>query len=214
MTELYIYLNQPEHVSAWVDGGSVPINPASFYRSDARGGVMTPDENHILRVTGIDPEAFVAGPSLPPMIAFEDPLGAIPPASRSRMYSIEISNVRVSRRGAPTRRLNGRIETGMMDGLILSMTTVLSAGLARRFGGKKAAVRIRDLRILIETLDDQIRVKCKAGRVAYTGRPDRNHFLKSRADNWQAEYRLLWLTDDVKQRWVELPPGIATEVGF
>src|SRR5688572_2906378 len=42
--EKFLYLNDIGHISTWVDGGLVPLNPASSYLSRERRGTITPDE--------------------------------------------------------------------------------------------------------------------------------------------------------------------------
>lgn len=45
--KVYLYLEKEEWADAWVNGGEIPITPASNYQSDERIGTMTPDENLI-----------------------------------------------------------------------------------------------------------------------------------------------------------------------
>lgn len=43
----YLYLKEPGWCYAWVNGGKIPIKPASTYLSSSREGTKTPDENLI-----------------------------------------------------------------------------------------------------------------------------------------------------------------------
>lgn len=80
------------------------------------------------------------------------------------------------------------------DGLILSFSYRLTGILARKMK-KKACVKILDMDLLKAHLDQQIGVKSEAGPCSYTDGHQRNHFLKSDLDIWQAEYRLFWPAD-------------------
>lgn len=202
MTELapslYLYLTEVSWVEPWERGGPIPINPASAYLSDQRQGTLTPDETIQRAVRGI-PEWVVGGSAAQGGLRVQ--LGA----------SVTLSNCTAS---TPTRTATiewGRMYSRVEDGLILSFSTELGSGIAQRLG-KKACVRIRSMTRLIESLNAQIGAECTQGLVRYRDAYDRNHFLKSAADAWQKEYRLLWLTGDVRPRVASLPPGIATKV--
>ena len=88
------------------------------------------------------------------------------------------------------------------DGLILSLSTKPTIEQMKRFRTekdgvvyeKKAGVIVTNLKRVREAFDKQLGVKSTSGRVLYTERSDRNHFLKSKKDDWQTEYRLFWPT--------------------
>ena len=50
--ELYIYLSKKCYVDTWVNGGQIPIKPASEYRDQDRLGKFTPDENTQIEIKG------------------------------------------------------------------------------------------------------------------------------------------------------------------
>jgi hypothetical protein len=106
---------------------------------------------------------------------------------------------------------DGQAECRFEDGLILSLSTRLDGRVAERLG-KVACVRIRSLPRLIASLNEQIGVAARCGPVEYRDGYARNHFLKATADQWQQEYRLLWITDTVSPRTVELPSRMASRV--
>lgn len=184
---LYLYLNEHWHANTWVNGGVIPINPASFYRSTERAGIMTPDENLIhnspIDLKSLEPNLYIAP-------------------------------------GADIRNLNmiGTVFDGVKipdiisadyyeeDGLILSFSTRLTGIVARKMT-KKACVKIKSVEALKRYLDAQLGVESIADYCQYTTGHQRNHFLKSDADSWQAEFRIFWpIAERVE---VDLPFGVA-----
>ncbi|WP_223506805.1 hypothetical protein [Pseudomonas sp. GL-RE-29] len=184
---LYLYLNEHWHADTWVVGGVIPINPASFYRRMERGGIFTPDENLIHKsevdLTGLSPFIHI------------DP-GA-------EVRGLTVTNSRMN--GMPIPDIHDA-HYYHEDGLILSFSYRLTGTLARKMK-KKACVKIVDMDLLKRHLDNQIGVVSKAGPCYYTADHQRNHFLKSNLDEWQAEYRLFWPAD--KKVEVSVPPGAA-----
>lgn len=195
----YVYLTEEAWIDAWVDGGDIPINPASAYLADVREGTKTPDETVQKAIKGMS-DWIVGGGS--GQGRFRIGPGA----------ELTINNITIDIDGGPQEFVrHGHASHHIGDGLILSMSTRLDGQIAERLG-KRACVEIRCMACLIEALDEQIGVKCKWGSVAYRDGYARNHFLKATADAWQSEYRLLWLTPDVAKRIVRLPPNIASRV--
>lgn len=195
----YLYLTEEAWVDAWLSGGEVPINPASTYVSDVRGGTKTPDETLQKTIEGM-PDWIVGGDNrhAPP---FRLDIGA----------DVTISGITIVQGQDVAHVSNGRATNTFQDGLILSLSTRLDEEVARGLG-KEACVQIRCMACLIEALDEQIGVTCKWGSVQYRDGFVRNHFLKSSADAWQREYRLLWVIENVSRRSVRLPPRMAERV--
>lgn len=195
----YIYLTEKEWVEAWEKGGTVPINPASAYVSDIREGTRTPDETLQRTIRGMPDWVVGAGTGRGPF--------RIQPGG-----GLTIQNIGIQIGDGPVCDIaDGHADCRFEDGLILSLSTELDGKIAHRLG-KKACVRIRCMACLIEALDEQLGVSCRWGAVHYRDGYARNHFLKSAADAWQKEYRLLWLTDDVQPRAVVIPPNSASRV--
>ncbi|EJM15493.1 hypothetical protein PMI22_04225 [Pseudomonas sp. GM21] len=184
---LYLYLNEHWHADTWVNGGVIPINPASFYRRAERGGIFTPDENLIHR-SPID-------------LMAPNPIFRIGPGGQIRsLYAIDnyVDGVR------QTDLINAAYY--QEDGLILSFSYRLTGILARKMK-KKACVKILNIDSLKEHLDQQIGVKSEAGPCRYNEGHQRHHFLKSHLDMWQAEYRLFWPSSNKVE--VSVQPGTA-----
>ena len=184
---LYLYLNEHWHAEAWVNGGIIPINPASTYWSKERAGIFTPDENLIHR-SPID-------------LMAPNPLFRLAPGAQVKdlnMYGNYVNGVR------QTDVFNAAYY--QEDGLILSFSYRLTKTLARKMN-KKACVKIVNVNLLKTHLDEIIGVTSKAGPCAYTKDHQRHHFLKSDLDEWQAEYRLFWPVENKVE--VSVPPGTA-----
>ncbi len=187
----YLYLTRPDWCNAWVNGGVVPLNPASFYRSADRDGIYTPDENVIYDGTHdirILPGVNIMGKN----ITLRN-VCALGPDGR---YAEIKGTAHVARY---------EIE----DGVILSLCNKKSNAIAKRLG-KNAAVRINNIDYLKSVLDEQLGVKSIAKSCEYTFHHNRNHFLKSIKDSWQHEFRLFW--NHQARVEVELPKGIAERV--
>jgi hypothetical protein len=184
---LYLYLNEYSHVDTWVSGGIIPINPASTYRSMERAGIFTPDEN-LIHDSAVDLMSF--GPAI-----------SILPGAHIR--SLTMKNNYVNGVRLPDLYGANFYED---DGLILSFSARITGVVARKMK-KKACVKILDIYLLKSHLDEQLGVNSEAGYCNYTSSHQRNHFLKSELDAWQAEFRLFWpITEKVE---VSIPPGIA-----
>lgn len=183
---LYLYLNEHWHADSWVNGGPIPINPASTYKSLERSGIFTPDEN-LIHKSEVD--LF----SLSPIFEFSD--GGV------RGLSV----IDCTQYGDPLPNIY-KADLCEDDGLILSFSSRLSRIVARKMG-KKACVKIIDIQVLKCAIDEQLGVSSESDYCQYTSGHERNHFLKSELDSWQAEFRLFWPI--AKKVEVVLPPGIA-----
>lgn len=188
--ELFVYLNKEEWADAWVNGGEVPINTASYYSSDSRGGVFTPDENFTVESSS----------------SFESmPLVSFSVSNGGSIKNVSVTNCSGPNGPIPDYYLN---EYSHWDGWIMCFCTKQSGRIARKFGGKKACVQIIDFNRLKSSLDEQVGLVSEAKHCQYTKGHRRGHFIKSDEDSWQKEYRLFWKSLDAETRMVQLPPGI------
>lgn len=184
--DLFLYLNEIWHAESWVNGGRIPINPASFYRSGDRQGIYTPDEN-LIHKSDYDLE------KLKPFIS----------VGPGGVRNLNVIGSSVSGRPIPTISNADYYEE---DGLILSFSSRFSEEIASKMS-KKACVRIVSINALKECIDAQLGVVGEARYCDYTSDHQRNHFLKSDLDSWQAEYRLFWPL--AKKVEVNIPKGTA-----
>lgn len=177
----YLYLNEHWHADAWVSGGLIPINPASTYRSMEREGIFTPDENLIYK-SEVDLKIFSSFLTIAP---------------EAQIRSITLTDNYMNGVRMPDVR---NAQYYLDDGLILSFSTRLTGVLAKKMK-KKACVKILSIDQLKSSLDEQLGVKSEAEFCRYTTGHERNHFLKSELDSWQAEFRLFWpITKKVEVR--------------
>lgn len=186
--DLYLYLKEHRFVDAWVDGGKVPFYVASTYVSDVRAGVYTPDENLIDRST-FDIKRFG---------------GAVE-------FVGDNQNMRFADCYVGDEPVNGTVNRHYEDGLVICMSTRRSKHVARKLK-KTACVKIKDISILKNLIDEFTGVKGVQGLCAYTPSHNRNHFLKSTYDSWQEEYRIFW--PNVGNIEIEIPPRLAEPVFF
>ncbi|UVM14840.1 hypothetical protein LOY42_16225 [Pseudomonas sp. B21-023] len=186
--ELFVYLNERCHAEAWVKGGEVPVNPASAYRSIDRSGIYTPDEN------------FTVDSSIPvdsvPGVRFEVSNGGVLTGSVTNNFGPQgrLSDLHIK-------------EYSHWDGWIMCFCTTQSRMLAKKFNGKAACVKIKNLPNLKKALDEQLGSISEGKHCKYTDGHLRNPFLKSSADSWQCEYRLFWKNIGAQRRLVQLPAG-------
>lgn len=184
---LYLYLNEHWHAHTWVKGGRIPIKPASTYKSLERKGIFTPDENLIH-------DSSVDLLSLKPLLRFEN------------VRKLTMTNNRKDGALMPDVHNASIYEE---DGLILSFCHKLSDDIARRMK-KKSCVKIKDINALKRCIDRAVGVRATAKNCRYTEDHQRNHFLKSKDDSWQSEFRMFWnLRSEVR---VTIPPGLAEYV--
>jgi len=193
--DLYIYLQKRDHANTWVNGGQVPIHPASKYRDSERKGVKTPDENQLIEISG---EGNKSGITDVVNQVIHNPLG--------------------------TTIVNGSIYNGNQivakdiiykkqyeDGVILSLSDTLSPDIFIKLDNREAVVKIIDINKLKSIIDDQIGIISDSGICLYTSTDERNHFKKHIEDSWQREYRFIW-TGLSETKYVEIPQGIAIDV--
>jgi hypothetical protein len=187
--EKFLYLTKSEWAGAWVNGGEIPINLASYYRSDSRSGIYTPDEN-LIHQSSVDLR------SLQPYIRIDN----------VKNLTL-IGNYFDGQRAPDVRGASSYKE----DGLILSFCTTFDAKIAKRLG-KKACVKILNVDELKKCIDTQLGIIGDMGECRYTRDHQRDHFMKSVEDEWQREYRIFWKSD--KPVTVTLPPGMAAVAAF
>jgi hypothetical protein len=185
----YLYLTKKEWARAWIHGGIVPLNPASFYKSDRRGGTSTPDENIERSLRGISERDF-------------EGIGKIHPGAK---VNIQIGEVVID---GETRGADVLFKQEHWDGVILSTCNVYDKCIADRLE-KKACVEIQNIEKLQKEIDDQLRVTSRAEECEYTKSSDRGPFLKSVEDSWQEEYRILWNIDGLVEVVVSAGTAIA-----
>src|SRR3990167_1575715 len=121
--EKYLYLTKKEWSLTWVNGGIIPILPASTYLSRDRNGTMTPDENRI-HDSPVDVTTL-------PGIKFHE--------NTSIKDFTYVGNVFYGIRAPDVASAQYYIE----DGIILSFCNVKSKSIAQRLG-KKACVKIHN----------------------------------------------------------------------
>lgn len=186
---LYLYLTKPEWAEAWVQGGSVPISPASKYLSAQRSGTSTPDEvvqryvDGTVDSAGMDmAQSFVRGLR---GMSFKD-CTVVGPDGRAGVIT--------------------SAEYVYEDALVLCFSRSLSRRLMERLG-KAAVVALGDLDLLKRSLDEQIGSEGRYGAVQYTKSADRGHVLKGWDDRWQAEARFWWPQRDCREVVVSVAGG-------
>ncbi|HGW5385886.1 hypothetical protein JVB16_22615 [Enterobacter hormaechei] len=182
----YVYLELPEYVNTWVNGGSIPIASVQKYLCEEanRGGNLTPDEGIVDNSTipqsalGFD----VSNTIINITDCWSDTLG----------YMKSEKIVRLS-------------ETG----IVICASKSLKRKIANKFE-RKYCVKIHDISKLQAELNKQLGSIGALGVCEYTKGHKRNCFLKSWKDSWQEEVRIFW--KDLKPTKVQLPPGLAVEV--
>ena len=183
----YLYLTCPDWAKAWVNGGKVPLNPASVYKRMDREGIYTPDENLIYEST--------------------HDLQLLHPAVKIEgSKNVSIGKVVINGITVAENVIASKYEE---DGIILSLCNRKSKDIAHKLN-KTACVKILDIDHLKNILDDQLGKVSIAKECEYTASYERNHFLKSTEDQWQDEFRLFW--DHQTRVQVILPKGIAKRI--
>lgn len=180
----YRYLAELAHSDAWINGGEIPLFPASTYRAADRLGIFTPDEN-VQSTFNVDIKEF----------GFETD-------------TIEVKNMLVIGGGRPVQSIEGK--RWLENGIILCLSSAPPHWDTMADMGKQCCVEVQDVFALKELLDAQIGSESEMGDCEYTWGPERSHFLKSADDRWQTEYRLFW--KDQPGRKVVLPPSVAKPV--
>jgi hypothetical protein len=186
--EIFLYLTETEWAKTWIEGGEIPINLASSYRSESRDGIMTPDENLIH-------ESAIPIPSL----------------KQHGFHFENVKNLTFTNNFSNGVRLPDIHNANYYseDGLILSFCNHFCLITAEKLG-KRACVKILDIEKTKKKLDKQLGCKGIMKSCQYTESHQRNHFLKSTEDQWQDEYRIFWKRKIEKR--VKVPSGTATLV--
>ena len=182
----YLYLTRPEWADTWVNGGEIPIKPASTYLSDVRSGTNTPDETRIH--------------SFPQHVDSFKPHIGIGWAKGMVLRGNIIDGVL---------QPDSVVDHYRDDGIILSFCNQASHEIMTKLG-KTACVQIDPIEELKAGIDEQLGLKGLAGICRYTSDHRRDHFLKSVDDAWQSEYRLFWRLQ--REVVVKIPPGLAKVV--
>lgn len=187
----YVYLPQEWMVKTWIDGGKLPIKPSITYKSDERKQQMTPDENLVLHSNMSLQDAHQLGFDF-----------------QGHMQFISFSN-NVTSTGQTIPDIYIR-ELKEENGLVLCFANSYSKSIAARFD-RKFCVRINDIELLKNTIENQLGATGISGNCNYTIDHNRNTFLKHIEDAWQDEFRIFWptLKDEVL---VDIPQGSATAV--
>ncbi|HAU5610520.1 hypothetical protein M5R23_05890 [Citrobacter freundii] len=184
--EKYLYLTRVEWISPWVDGGMVPLEKASKYKSIERNGTLTPDENLI------DTSSHHLESMLGSMFDLQG-------------GSIKMEGCRNQRGPLPDMFFHRRVE----DGLVFCLANRRSNFIAKKLN-KVACVKILDIEKLKACLDEQIGIVSTMGQCSYTKSHERNHFVKSFLDSWQDEFRLFW--PNAESTNVEIPKNTAIPI--
>lgn len=188
--EKYLYLTRTIWVRSWVQGGPIPLNLASAYKSAERKGIYTIDEN-LIHESNYDLNKL-------------SEYGMVCDSVRNlSIGSFEYNGVVVARNIQGSKYED--------DGLILSLCNVMNRDIARKMG-KLACVKINDVNKLKLIIDEQLGVAGIARTCTYTESHIRNHFTKSLLDKWQNEYRIFWKVDSKKE--IMLPKGIAKRINL
>ncbi|MDN4503436.1 hypothetical protein QX776_13575 [Alteromonadaceae bacterium BrNp21-10] len=185
--EKYLYLTKSEWKNSWINGGKIPLNLSSTYRTMERRGIYTPDENLIYQSTH----------DIATLGKYINTNGNLANIGTLKVGKITDNGITV----AEGIEASAREE----DGLILSFCNIKSKAICRKLE-KNACVKIFDIEILINIIDEQLGTKCIAKDCEYTSSHNRNHFLKFDDDSWQQEFRLFW---DYKEKTeIFLPQGV------
>ena len=82
---------------------------------------------------------------------------------------------------------------------------------------KKVCIQINDIYLLKECIDEQLGCVGKYQKCKYTAKHRRDHFVKSKQDEWQRECRIFWDTikyctkyyDPIKEVEIIIPQNTA-----
>ncbi|PZU10046.1 hypothetical protein [Sphingomonas sp.] len=188
---LFKYLTKREFAAAWIEGGTVPVNPASYYRSELREGVFTPDEVRQTQMFGVRPDQLAT---------MQGYFGA--GAGTVVMHNCTING----------EAIGFGISNIIDEDSYIECYSLSHLRMTRRRMGKESCVRIIDPKALKAVLDEQIGSVSTAGCITYTTGNNRSHFEKSMADRWQDEFRFSWPGVCTGPKFVTLPPGMATPI--
>ncbi len=195
---IYLYLNEKWHADNWVNGGTVPLSFASNYLSEERNETLTPDENLIY-------DFPVPKESLSPLIFIGDDVQG----KGLTMYGNSVDGIAL-----PNIYNANRYNE---DGLVICCSSTLSGELAVQLGNKQAVLEVTHPEKLRRAIDKQLGCKGIVKSCDYTDSHQRNHFLKSKEDDWQDEYRFFWKyskKDASNDKSVVIPEGIAKLIQY
>lgn len=189
----FAYLPQETMISAWVDGGRLPIRLAISYWGQERTAERTPDEGTILK-SNLSLEVA------------RQYYGGLVPGPGSEFIAFEGC---VDADGNPLPDFSLQ-EYRFEDALVLCLSNQLTGYIAKKFG-RRFCVAIDDVDALKHAIDEQLGVVGELRDCSYTIAHNRDHFLKFIDDAWQDEHRMLWHIRDAG-RDVVLPKGIGRAV--
>ena len=187
----YVYLKEKSHADTWVNGGKIPLSVATSYKKNVRDGIYTPDEGFIYD-------------SPIPLEEIEKDYVKFEGDIHDFTWSGNTFN------GVATPNYEN-VSRYCEDGLIICFSREFSNEIGVRFKDKVACVKILDIHKLFQIIDDQFPVDGKLADCEYTDDHQRNHFLKSKQDDWMRETRMFWRNIEIKE--VEIPPGLAEFAG-
>lgn len=190
---LFLYLGERSFADTWLDGGSIPLFPARKYLSEDRAGIYTPDEIHQLKLTGGLPKRAFGQSGL-----FN---------TRGQNVTLHFENCAIYQDDVAWSG-SGSYTEYEDEAYLLCLACAPSADIMQRLG-KSVCIEILDIASLADALDQQLGCRSERGRVTYTAEQNRGHFLKSEADAWQEEYRLVWRITGSEPKWATVPAGSA-----
>ena len=186
---MYLYLERQEYVETWLNGGEIPLYMASKYKSSDRKGVNTPDE-----VIQRQSEGMFDQKNFNKIINLENAKGKI----KIKIGLVQLGNEIIGE--------NISINQNFEDVLLFCVSTELSNLISRKLN-KPYCVEIIDFQKLKSIMDKQIGIIGNNDICRYTKENNRNHFLKSKEDVWQKEYRIIW--KNIKgEKSITIPSGI------
>ena len=192
---LFLYLKESSHAEVWLTGGVVPFYPARKYLSDDRKGILTPDEilqesSQGLNRTDLAMNGIIFCPT-------------------GGVRNLRITGINGDGGPIPDTRIDSYYE----EAALFCCSATLSKKQMMLFE-KTIAIEILEMSKLIALIEAKIGDQSRYGYVQYTGSLNRSHFLKSREDEWQSEYRIVIPWDEQQPIHVELPEGICQRVDY
>lgn len=199
---LYIYLSSPEFVKNWVEGGELPLKDVNYYLAQERKAEKTLDEGRFIDFDK-DKDYSEVNSLLNSFIKIQDS------SIEEFQGNISIKNFTIVDKKRNIHQQLNKYEKRNIKGLVLCMSTKKCKKIAGRFD-RKYCVQITDFPKLKKSFDEQLGCIGISNKCKYTSKAFRNHFLKSKHDSWQSEFRVIW--DDLDPANVIIPRGIAKEI--
>jgi hypothetical protein len=192
----YRFFDNEDYALAWINGGVVRIAPAATYLSQERDGIMTPDERLIY-------ESPIPFEEVESFGAFELPRGQITGATFTDNVVIDrIDGIDVVRKIPDLHQVKHYYE----DVGVICLCNDDDPAVIKRMK-KSWSVDIPDVEKVLSIISEQLGIAGEMGDCEYTRDHQRTHYLKSTADQWQDEFRLVF--KGLKEtRFVEVPPGL------